>query len=168
MMIDAAMIDAAMPDAPPPDAPIIDAPACSPAMRVCATPMQSGHCDAQGQTVVDRNCPPGSQCANGYCQPPAGAQQCVNRVNCTGGKACDLYVTSNGIRGFCTDPAGTGGPLASCSTGSDCRTGVCATDGQGNQNCLELCGMNCPPGVCADVTSTLEGADLAGVKSCFQ
>jgi hypothetical protein len=173
MPIDAAVIvDAAMPDSPPPPDAAIDAPVdpCSSGngQHICLTMTSAGYCNGDQQPVLDHTCPTGSLCSSGHCQPPAGAQPCVNRTNCGINESCDLYVTSNGVKGYCTTPVGVGGPFSACSSDSDCRTGVCATGTDGSRNCLEVCAMSCPPGMCLDVTSTLEGDSLTGIKSCFQ
>jgi len=167
------MPDAPMPDAPVPDAAPIDAPppglCLSLNLRVCITSTQSGHCDNLLQPIADRSCPPGSLCSNGYCQPPNGAQQCQNRVNCGIGQACDLYVVAGQLQGYCTNDLGGGGTFASCNDDRECRAALCVTKMDGTRNCLALCMSSCPGGTCDLVTqpATIEGVSTSAIKSCF-
>src|SRR5262245_32569107 len=83
---DASIRDGAMPDA-------ATGLCITDGQRICLTPVQSGHCELLGvlMPVADRDCPPGSLCVGGYCQPPAGANSCTSIADCTNNQVCNLY-----------------------------------------------------------------------------
>lgn len=111
--------------------------------------------------ACERTCPPGSTCANGHCQPPAGATPCSKASDCSGGMVCDLYVSGSSLVGYCTTAFPSAG--TSCSTpgyDSACVTGICARDDDDHERCLVPCengdDSTCP----GDWTCRLVGAPL--------
>jgi hypothetical protein len=148
--------------------------------RVRCASCQGLGCNPCTSIEPGRFCPAQSSCSGGYCQPPPGAASCSRAADCTGGKACNLFASSdNKAVGFCTDPfpANTT-PIINCPTPTDlhCDTGICVTRDFQSYQCLSLCGAttDCPSGSCIDLLqltnnpSFLEGLSLAGLKSCIK
>lgn len=141
---------------------------CVSGQRACQGTNQSGVC-VGGTVQVDRDCPPTSLCANGYCQPPAGAASCADDASRVAGDVCDLYVQSGALQGFCTATGpGNGGADASCNSDSDCTTGICV-QGQCYGACTgaTMCPHNqdCDTFSCRSDTLTLEGVTTA-ISTC--
>jgi hypothetical protein len=140
---------------------------CTPGTRVCIDTQHSGSCDGSGHEVIDRDCPPGSTCGAGYCQPPPGAMPCTDDDQCSGSDVCDPYVGGGSFEGFCTGRDGAADTYSQCTGGDQCRTGVC-TDGQ----CFTACTSqsDCPDGpdsiACKPGNGTLEGTSMSGLTTC--
>jgi hypothetical protein len=139
--------------------------------RVCLDATTSAVC-ANGAPVADRVCPPGSSCANGRCQPPAGGGACIRNTECTAGTLCVGYADTGTLHGVCTQPVpgSSGGESAACaSPGYDsyCQSGLCVRANQGAVVCAFACRMpvDCP--VAAGQTATCQAvaapATLEGV-----
>ena len=115
--------------------------ACTPDQRKCAGTVASDRCEG-GMFVVDRTCPANSSCAAAYCGQPTlmlgtqigarcdaggGAQQlqCVAKP----GLSCQPFVNplTKNLRWFCDSNVGAGAASTHCTTGAQCRSGVCAT-----------------------------------------
>ncbi len=115
--------------------------ACTQGERKCAGTVASDRCEG-GVFVVDRMCPASSSCAASYCsQPtlmlgtqigarcdaPPGAQQ----LQCSAkpGLSCQPFVNplTKNLRWFCDSNVGGGTASTHCTTGAECRSGVCAT-----------------------------------------
>lgn len=165
-----------MPDAHPPDA----APLCTSAnQRVCPTSTKSGHCDSTLSAVADRDCPSGSTCMGGYCQPPSGAAACTSTNNCNAPLVCALYSNSThtGLVGYCSNPRpGGAGLYADCTSDLTCGSDFCAMRSGGLLECAEPCsgtgGQVCPGAAsnCRPIASptTIEGIPTAGQLACLQ
>jgi len=162
-----------MPDGPPPDA----APLCTSAnQRVCSRSTQSAYCDSTLNAVADRDCPSGSTCMGGYCQPPSGAAACTSTNNCNAPLVCALYSNSThtGLVGFCSNPRGAAGLYADCTRDLDCGSNFCAMRSNGLLECSEPCtsGTQCPGAAtnCKAIASptTIEGISTAGQLACLQ
>lgn len=139
---------------------------CAVGVRMCIDAAHSGTCDGSGNRVIDRNCPPGSMCGSGYCQPPSGAMPCTSDDDCSNSMVCDPYVAGSAFAGFCTARAGNGQTYDSCSSNIDCRTGVC-TDGE----CYAACSTtsDCPEidtKMCEAGSGSLEGVSMSGLTTC--
>ncbi len=148
----------------------------TPGQRVCVDATHSGTCDGSLQPVIDRNCPTGSMCGGGYCQPPVGAKACTRDMDCMPGKPCDLYVVGGNLGGFCTQKVGNGGPYHACTTAGDdatCASGMCASNGEKTQ-CLVPCAnqddSTCPMDKHCDplvAPATVEGIATSAQSACF-
>ncbi|HJZ88504.1 MAG TPA: hypothetical protein VKN99_25200, partial [Polyangia bacterium] len=148
--------------------------------RVCLGSATSGHCDGTGGALIDRVCPPDSTCSSGYCQPPPGGA-CATSSQCLLGRICMLFVSNGGssLQGSCSDPyiiVGGGGFIyQNCTSGGQCRSGICATDADDTSlnQCLYPCrnDNDCPMGGgCHAISapSAIEGTSTSGVKGCFR
>lgn len=129
-------------------------------------PMHSGACDAAGHGVIDRDCPPGSMCGSGYCQPPPNAQPCSTDDDCNSSTVCDPYIVGGAFERFCTGRMGNGQTYSQCNSNDGCRTGVC-TDGE----CYAACTAtdDCPSidtKACEAGSGTLEGVSMSGLTTC--
>jgi hypothetical protein len=100
--------------------------------RICTDAGHSATCffaNGMWMAVPDRTCPPGSTCAAGHCQPPAGAATCTSDNGC-GADVCIEYVQGASLVGFCTTPIVKAmGNLRCAMPGYDnttCATGICA------------------------------------------
>ena len=173
--------DGGMPDGHPPDGQTPDAaPQCTSAnQRVCTSSAQSGHCDSMLSAVADRDCPGGSTCMGGYCQPPSGATACTSTSDCSASQVCALYSNSThtGLVGFCSNPRpGGAGLYADCTRDLDCGSDFCASRSGGLLECAEPCsstsGTVCPGAAnnCNSIASptTIEGIPTAGQRACLQ
>ncbi len=115
--------------------------ACTQGERKCAGIVASDRCEG-GMFVVDRICPADSSCANDYCGQPTlvlgtqiGARcdtggapqqlQCMAKA----GLSCQPFVNpvTKNLRWFCDSDVGAGFASTHCTTGAQCRSGVCAT-----------------------------------------
>ncbi|HEX8952951.1 MAG TPA: hypothetical protein VF945_13940 [Polyangia bacterium] len=154
--------------------------ACAAGDRKCAGAVASDRCEG-GVFVVDRTCPAGSSCANDYCGQPAlmlgtqigarcdlngGAQQlqCMAKM----GLSCQPFVdpATKNLRWFCDSNVGAGTATTHCTTGAQCRSGVCAVKAgicfdacQRDQDC-SLAGLTCQ-----SLEITVEGVTVTG-KGC--
>jgi hypothetical protein len=115
--------------------------ACTGDQRQCSGPVASDRCQG-GMFVVDRTCPKGSSCTADYCAPPPrvfGAPQVGARCDANGGAqqiqcmavpmlSCQPFVDgpSHTLRWFCDSSVGAGTAATPCTSGSECRSGVCA------------------------------------------
>jgi hypothetical protein len=137
--------------------------------RVCVTATSSGTCTLGGP-VVDRACPPGSTCQNGYCAPPTGGVACTSSQSCGADLVCDLYVTApKTLSGVCTMRLGPKGAEQTCNTDSDCGTGICGLL-NGDRECLFACGStaDCPTDcITINPMTTIEGVSTGQHKSCY-
>ena len=156
--------DVALPIDAPPGVCVVDG------TRVCVDATHSGHCVSGGE-VIDRDCPPSSTCAQGFCAPPVGAAGCVGDVQCSGGQVCDVYVVGGVLVGFCTDPIGANS--GSCSVaGNDpsCDSGICASGD--STRCLSPCtsGNDCVGSsqICVSISNptTIEGQSTSNTRHC--
>lgn len=156
------------PDASPPPPP----PECTIGERVCVDATHSGVCDPQHVPTTDRDCPPGSPCAAGFCAPPSGARPCAVDTDCSGQQVCDLYVVGGTLTGFCTDKlGGNTGSCAQQGNDPDCETGICASKSDGaDRLCLSPCTSSCPNSSdqCTDLgqPTTIEGTSTVGQRYC--
>jgi hypothetical protein len=171
---------------------------CAPGARRCVdlpTPT-SEQCNGSGTDYrVDRRCPfgnatmMGAACTSGYCQPPTtnGTTSCDGGGGpledvCSGpgnmGKefSCEPFITdpaTKTVRWWCAVAAVAsttgGGAGASCTSGAQCHSGFCGSNGtcfwacQSTGNCPQAGGGNTMP--CTSVTLRVEGVNVTA-KSC--
>jgi hypothetical protein len=133
--------------------------------------------------TVDRMCPQGSQCQQGYCQPPPamGGQlgadcamttfagdgpsenQCLAVL--TDKLSCEPFFdpSAGGIVWRCDREIGSGVPATPCTMGSQCRSGFCGSNGtcfracQGDQDCPVENGSQT---FCRQVSIVVEGQQV--------
>jgi hypothetical protein len=136
-----------------------------------------------GAFEVSRVCPSQSFCANGYCNAPGGNPMSCdaagpNELDClttpTATLSCQPFVdpsnpVASQVKWFCDDPVGVGLPGDPCTTGSECRSGFCGSNG----TCFRACTTSCPakshtgmPLHCAAVTIDVEGV-MVSATSCI-
>lgn len=154
--------------------------ACSAGQRMCAGTVASDRCEA-GVFIVDRVCPPMSQCMSNYCAPPppVPASQVGQRCDAIGGGpqqlacmatsglSCQPFVVpgTGTLRWYCDTSVGAGSAGTHCTKGSECRSGFCG----GNGTCFEAC-QNAGPTTactlnCQSVELVVEGVKVTA-KSC--
>ncbi len=164
-------------------------PLCTSGARQCSSPpaVAAQVCTAGGWS--DRACPAGSLsgggavCMNGYCQPPTSdgttscdtggplEQICSQNGNGPAQFSCQPFLTGapgRPVEWWCAMAigAGAGGAGASCSTGSDCHSGFCGSNGTCFWACQEdgdcpVWGMHC-----SAVTLDVEGTSVSAT-SCM-
>jgi hypothetical protein len=146
---------------------------CAPSgSRICIGMGQSGSC-AQGMPMFDRACPPGSTCANGYCQPP-GNTQCTHNGDCMMNQVCDLYVVKGALTGYCTNQSPGNMKCMAAGPENKCPTTWCASEA-GNtsvKGCWNPCrfGMNdCMGKSCVPVgaPTVIEGVSTTQTQLYF-
>jgi hypothetical protein len=163
---------------------------CGPGERQCTnTPSPSSESCQSNMFVLDRRCPfaslafNGATCNGGYCRPPTGQTMlpcgtaggdgddfiCAQQGNGTRALSCQPFV-SNPAKGtvewFCavavTNARGSAGDP--CTSGAECRTGFCGSNG----TCFVACTNDneCPgPIGCGNVKITVEGVTVS-TQSC--
>jgi hypothetical protein len=163
------------------------APVCTVGQRTCLAQSGSAACEG-GQYHLDRKCPTASVCATGYCQPPPASTTSMQGQPCdaTGGAlendcfsgvsaelSCQPFVASTTpkkVTWVCDAPVGAGVPGTACTTGDECRSGFCGSNG----TCFRACAVtsDCPiqgntgqTYPCMDVTIVVEG-EMVTAKSC--
>jgi hypothetical protein len=168
---------------------------CTADQRQCVVmPTASEGCSG-GYWSVDRACPYGSRtkqgasCSAGYCQPPQtnGTTGCSPTPG-NGGPVDNICPGSVGkdfsCQPFITDPnnldvewwcaiavdQGVGSAGDPCTQGSDCHSGICASNGTCFYGCQST--ADCPllknnhiTMACSDVTIHVEGQDIQ-TQSC--
>jgi hypothetical protein len=139
--------------------------------------------DDMAREMCGRTCPARSMCSSGYCSPPApelgtqigqrcdasaGPQQLQCVASFAAGLTCQPFVdvASHELRWYCDSHVGTGtaGTQCSSTSGSKCRSGICAS----TNTCFEACQQTTECAgtlACRDVQITVEGVG-ATVKSC--
>jgi hypothetical protein len=158
---------------------------CGPSERDCVeTPTPSSEACIDNRFATDRRCPYGSfsrtgaGCADGYCQPPGGANatECASEDDCGslgGGPVrftCQPFVAdaaTSAIEWWCAVAVttGSGGAGTSCSGPESCRNALCGSNG----TCFYACERNadCPARThCAAVRLAFEGVSV-GARSCI-
>ena len=144
---------------------------CGAGERKCPAATASDRCE-KGVFVVDRQCPAGSTCMLTYCAPPStmlptqigqrcdagGAQDLQCLANKTLMLECQPFIdpTNRSVQYFCDAPVGSGGAGTSCTRGSECKSGFCATNG----TCFSACqqDLECKNGLrCRGVEILVEG-----------
>lgn len=157
---------------------------CRPEDRAClATDTISAAC-VGGQLVIDRRCPADSSCRGGYCTPPPEDTPPAGSPCGIGGPqdsqcwsssyACQPFVTSPAQRSVgwvCARAVGQGLPGAPCTSGGQCRSGFCGSNGTCFHACQSV--FDCPnqngPGTrlkCSAVQIVVEGVPITA-KSCI-
>jgi hypothetical protein len=155
---------------------------------MCQSNTASEVCKA-GMFAVDRTCPTQSFCASGYCNAPGGgAQSCQlsggpNEQDCLGLSStlsCQPFVdpknpTAAGVQWFCdtevapctTMPPG-GCPGDACTSGAQCRSGFCGSNGTCYRACLSQadCPSTNPALKCSTVQIDVEGV-MVSALSCI-
>jgi len=129
------------------DSPAPDGGSCGPDAGVCcAAPNgrrvcepatnSSAECIA-GETMLDRECPPGSSCEGFVCALGTPCQGC-DPGGCGVGEMCSVFVTvtpTEGTNLCCTPcfatPLGCGAPGTRCATNDQCASGICIVDDGG-------------------------------------
>jgi hypothetical protein len=158
--------------------------ACSPGQRKCSGTVASDRCEG-GMFVVDRGCPAGSSCMSTYCAPPTamfgtqvgarcdangGAQQLQCMASPTAMLSCQPFVdpSTMSLRWFCDNAVGAGRAGTHCTSGGECRSGVCAVQAgicfdacQRDQDC-QLAGGTL---TCKSLPITIEGVTVTA-KGC--
>ncbi len=140
--------------------------------------------------TVDRTCPSGSLCQQGYCQPPqpegggqlgtdcamptfvgSGPQENQCLQNLSDKLSCMPFFdpSAGGIVWRCDREIGMGVPGTPCTMGSQCRSGFCGSNGtcfracQGDQDCpVENNGQT----FCRQVSIVVEGQQVTA-GSCI-
>jgi hypothetical protein len=156
---------------------------CTQGQRKCSGTVASDRCEG-GMFVVDRTCPADSSCANDYCGPPTatfgtqigarcdgsgGAQQLQCMASPTAMLSCQPFVdpSTKNLRWFCDSPVATGKAGTHCTSGAQCRSGVCAVNAglcfdacQRDQDCGLNTGLTCQ-----SLEITVEGVTVTA-KGC--
>jgi hypothetical protein len=146
---------------------------CVIGQRSCAGSF-SEYCP-NGMFAADRACPTGSMCAVGHCQPPLGAHPCdavpgpqENQcVAVSDTLSCQPFVVKPNtatIGWSCTKAVGAGLPGVACTSGAQCRSGFCGSNG----TCFRACAnsADCPqatmgkPFSCSTVNIIVEGIPI--------
>jgi hypothetical protein len=161
-------------------------PGCASGPRVCLASGASASCMGGGY-VIDRKCPTGSTCSDGFCSPPAQGTFPPQGMGCTGNVgggggnnpnenicifvnqaySCQPFILSGALDWVCAAAVGTGTPGTTCTVGADCRTGFCGDNG----TCFRGCNndSDCPNTgqtlTCQTVNITVEGQTISA-KSC--
>ena len=163
---------------------------CSPDERRCENmPVASDSCSG-GQWSVDRLCPYGARpkqdatCMSGYCQPPptngltgcaptpgnGGPVENICPQNVGNSFSCQPFITdpmNHGVEWWCAiaPNAGLGSAGDPCNLGSDCHSGICASNGTCFYGCQTM--TDCPilkgghiAMSCTQVTLHVEGQDI--------
>jgi hypothetical protein len=169
--------------------PDMTAAACSAGARACVTTpgVASERCE-NGAFAVDRRCPfgtttdSGAACASGYCAPPTTGTvtSCVSNggpreTACVGTgtgrtRSCEPFINpanTKDVTWSCAYPAvaGTGVAGTTCTKGSDCRSGFCASNGVCFWACQQPQDCITPNLTCGNVTIDVEGVTVSA-KSC--
>jgi hypothetical protein len=160
--------------------------------RCIMTPVASEDCSG-GQWSIDRVCPWASHlksdadCQHDYCAPPTSnvTYTCDDHGGaledaCSGGGnagpdfSCQPFITNAAnktVEWWCAVAAVQGPGVAGspCTTGADCHSGFCASNG----TCFWACqsAQDCPPSKtghtptpCTKVTIHVEGVDIAALS----
>jgi hypothetical protein len=152
---------------------------CTPNEGLCQGASASERCVA-GQIVVDRHCPAGSTCLNGYCQPPpsSGTSQLGMRcdvltgspqqLECAAklGLSCQPFWNDAQTRmtWYCDSDVGAGTAATPCTSGASCRSGFCGSNGHCFDACTSTFGCRMPAAPnCTSVTITVEGHMLTAM-----
>jgi len=150
-------------------------PVCSPGDRQCANglPPASQLCDKDGQWNT-RVCPVANDphqvmCMDGYCAPPSDAQNCLVGngpsedacYNIDPNLSCEPFIDAqnNGWMWFCVKVVGTGASGDPCTSGAQCRSGFCGSNGTCFRACQNPsdCPQHTPKLSCKQVTIDVEG-----------
>jgi hypothetical protein len=155
---------------------------CMPGARECVASTQASAsviCEG-GSFKADRVCPGGSDCAQGYCEPPMPdgsglGEFCSTENDCSQISlelSCEPFVDPNTkeVHWFCGHRVGAGGSGAPCTGGDVCRTGFCGVTGSCIRTCVSDfdCPQTAPAGHvfrCLDDTFNVEGVTLT-VSTC--
>jgi hypothetical protein len=159
---------------------------CAPDTRSCiSTPIEASESCLNGTFVPSRPCPSASTCMDGYCQPPPAAStgqgtpcdtnngqplendcSSLSQVQ----PSCEPFVNpaDKSVSWFCDDPVGVGLPGSPCTSGKQCRTGFCGSNGTCFRGCVT--DMDCPNNgrqlVCQTVDIEVEGVKVSA-QSCI-
>ena len=174
---------------PPTDSAVTSVDLSTTTMTGCDSAQARG-CSATGSVTCngtsaepDRTCPQGSMCASGYCEPPpltatvpgrscqvgdaASESFCVTQQSTT--SSCQPFVTgADAVTWRCVHAVGAGFSTTPCTTGDECRSGFCGSNG----TCFRACAgdNDCPSGpgkrICSEVEIIVEG-QMVSAKSCI-
>ncbi|HZS37846.1 MAG TPA: hypothetical protein VFF06_13505 [Polyangia bacterium] len=158
---------------------------CTGGTRSCvSSPVQASEVCAGGQVVVDRACPTASVCDTGYCAPPPQGsngegdpcdqnQGMPLESNCTAittDLSCQPFVDpmDKSVSWTCAQHVGPGLPGQACTSGKQCRTGFCGSNGTCFRGCFLTvdCPNNGKPLTCTQVTIEVEGV-MVTAGSCI-
>jgi hypothetical protein len=138
-----------------------------------------------GTAVVDRTCPSASMCVDGYCEPPPPSgmfgvegRPCVfngspteSACTMTGSTefSCQPFVVdaqNEDVEWVCARAVGMKGRGDACTTGAECRSGFCGSNGTCFRACVGDRDCNSASQRCADVKIVVEGIEVQE-RSCI-
>jgi hypothetical protein len=122
---------------------------------------------------VDRDCPTGSRCQAGACQPVGSPERCRTASDCGGDRVCTVFVdpaAPTTLATFCSVSFGGRAGGERCTANGDCQSGLCV-GARPSAVCFLPCtgeGNACPGDLkCEDVSVTVDGVrDSERLKGC--